>query len=81
MNIENIKGFTHLFGAPLDWDHDVIPCDALPVKQVEGEAGVVWMVSQWKPTAEELAVLLANGSIHLWVQGQAHPVVAIGVNS
>lgn len=37
------------------------------------------MISIWKPSAEELAVLNAGGGVELIVLGTTHPVVSLGV--
>lgn len=33
----------------------------------------------WKPTQEELELLMSNGTLCLWVWGAGHPMVAISV--
>ena len=33
----------------------------------------------WKPTQEELELLMSNGSVCLWVWGSGHPMVALTV--
>jgi len=78
MIIEKIPGATRVLGAPTEWAQDKLPCDALAIRDVETEAGP-FMISHWKPTAAELAALLANGTVELWVQGTFHPVVAVAV--
>lgn len=79
MIITMIPGYTRVLGAPIEWDHKALPCDALAIREVKTEAGP-FMVSHWKPTAAELAALLANGTIELWIQGTAHPVVSVAVD-
>jgi hypothetical protein len=37
------------------------------------------MVSFWKPDAADLAILAEGGTVALWVYGEVHPVVAVGV--
>lgn len=58
---------------------DVKPgeCQSLSATMTHDEVGRRCMVSFWKPTPEELALLNSNGSIGLWVFGQAHPMVWI----
>lgn len=65
-----------VIGAPAGWNQQEIPCNALPVTDVHQD-GMDWMVSFWRPTAEELKVLAEGGTVALWVAGRAHPVVAV----
>jgi hypothetical protein len=67
-----------VFGAPAGWDQKELPCGALPVTvtQVDGKTA---MVSFWKPDAADLEALAKGGSIALWIYGDVHPVVAVGV--
>lgn len=67
-----------VLGAPGGWDQKAIECGALPVTVTELEGHAV-MVSFWKPDATDLAKLAQGGSISLWIYGQQHPVVAVGV--
>lgn len=68
-----------VLGAPKGWDQKELPCGALPVTRttVEGQA---CMVSFWKPSPEDLAALNRGEHISLWIYGEIHPVVAIGVD-
>lgn len=79
MEIGNIKGHTRVLGAPPDWNNDEVPVGALAVADVHVD-GEPWMVSEWRPTADELAHLMANGSIYLWIHGRTHPVVGVGTD-
>jgi hypothetical protein len=68
-----------VFGAPKGWDQQELPCGALPVtKQTIAEVGPV-MVSFWRPSDEEILQLARGGLITLWIHGEVHPVVGIGV--
>lgn len=68
------SGSTGVLGAPEDWDHDGVgECTPLPVMR-DGR----WMVSVWKPSADELATLNRGGAISLHIAGHVHPVVALG---
>ncbi len=66
----------HAFTAPPGTEDD---CDTLPV--------VVWAdptfgpasTSFWRPSAEDLAMLNAGGSIGLSIFATGHPVVSMGV--
>ncbi len=78
MKIADIERRTRVLNAPKDWDGEKLPCDALPIADVVCE-GVPFMVSAWLPTAEELAALNRGERVRLWIQGTAHPVVAVTV--
>lgn len=67
-----------VLGAPAGWDQEQLPCSALPVTRTEWD-GVPAVVSFWKPTAEELALLVAGGSVALWVVGETMPPVCLAV--
>jgi hypothetical protein len=64
--------------APADWDHSSVNCSALPITRTQ-VAGQPVMVSFWRPTAEELALLNAGHQVSLYVYGTTHPPVSIGV--
>lgn len=67
-----------VLGAPAGWDQGELPCGALPITRTEVE-GKPAVVSYWKPTAEELAELVAGGAVVLWVIGATMPPVSLGV--
>lgn len=67
-----------VLGAPKGWDQKELPCSALPITRTEVQGQPV-MVSFWKPDAQDLAALNRGECISLWIYGEAHPVVAIGV--
>jgi hypothetical protein len=78
MDIKHITGATHMLGAPPNWDPEKDgACGVLPVRAGMHSPGVPCMVSEWKPSPEEIAVLAAGGSIFLSVVGATHPVVAV----
>lgn len=79
MDFVTIPGHTRVLGAPKGWNNEEVPVGSLPVAEVVS-GGEKWMVSAWKPSAEELAQLNANGSVHLWIMGNYHPVVGISVD-
>jgi hypothetical protein len=67
-----------VLGAPADWDQGELPCGALPITRTHvGDLPAV--VSYWRPSVEELAVLNAGGSIALWVVGATMPPVMLDV--
>lgn len=67
-----------VLGAPKNWDQNELPCGALPITDTEIE-GLPVMVSFWRPTAEELALINKGATISLWVYGAVHPPVSVGV--
>lgn len=78
MIIKMIEGSTRQFGAPKDWDGDLSKCNVLPILDVDTPQG--WfMVSAWEPSPAELKALQEGQTVKLWVQGMAHPVVALTV--
>lgn len=68
----------HVLGAPTGWDQKDLSCGALPVTLVNVQ-GKPAMVSFWKPDAADLEALAKGGTVALWVYGEVHPVVAVGV--
>lgn len=80
MLIKRIEGATRNLGAPSGWDPDIHGmCSVLPIADIPDPTTGNWMVSAWEPTPEEIARIVAGGSIHLWVQGTLHPVVSMTV--
>lgn len=69
-----------VLGAPAGWDQEQLPCGALPITrtEVEGQAAIV---SYWRPSAEELVILNAGGSVALWIIGATMPPVAVEVDA
>lgn len=78
MEISKINGATRTLGAPANWDHSKTECVGLPVLDFVDENGRA-MISAWMPTPEELSRLNAGMPIHLWIYGNAHPVVSLTV--
>ena len=69
-----------VLGAPEGWDQSQLPCSALPITRTECD-GIPAVVSYWKPTENELAILVAGGSIALWVIGSTMPPVILAVDA
>lgn len=68
-------GHTNVIGAPEGWDHKAQgECDPLPVQAHDGG-----LLSVWKPSAEELAVLVKGGGITINLGTFAQPVMGVGV--
>lgn len=72
---------TREIGKPSDWDERLDgPCISLPVRdEVEVISGVNFMLSLWRPTAEDLAVLNCGGMVALRIAGYVHPVISLEV--
>lgn len=74
MKWTTIKGRTHNFSKPRDWDDERDgPCGTLPVR-VEPVSFYNYHYSAWRPDAEELALLNAGGVVELCCVGIQPPV-------
>lgn len=69
-------GHNRVFKAPPDWDHkgEQGECSDLPVL-IDAEG----ITSVWKPSAEELAALVAGGGVCITICQHVQPVMALGV--
>ncbi|MYM34923.1 hypothetical protein GTP38_11300 [Duganella sp. FT94W] len=68
-----------VLGAPKDWNQAGLPCSALPITRAKfGDMEAV--VSYWRPSAEELAVMNAGGSVELAILGCTMPPVMLSVD-
>lgn len=78
MEIINHPSCTKILSAPEDMPEP--DCSPLPVAEHTDEFGT-WSISFWKPSAEEIEVLRAGGTIALWVKAQDddHPVVGVAI--
>ena len=83
MNKHQHPSNNDVLGAPKGWDQGELPCSALPITRVTYK-GCKFLQqgvdSYWKPTADELAVLNAGGSIVLSVLGVTMPPVQLSVD-
>jgi hypothetical protein len=68
-----------VLGAPKGWDQGELPCGALPITRSVID-GMPCIVSYWRPTAEELALLATGGLVSLCVIGSTMPPVSIIVD-
>ena len=67
-----------MLGAPVGWDQAELPCGALPITRTHvGDLPAV--VSCWRPSVEELAVLNSGDFIALWGLGATMPPVMLDV--
>lgn len=74
MNPYHFKGQSRILEAPHSYDHKAHgECGGLPVRFVDGGC-----LSVWKPSANELATLNADGGVVLFVLG-LQPVTSMGV--
>ena len=69
-----------VLGAPKGWEQAKLPCSALPITRTECD-GIPAVVSYWKPTENEMAILAGGGSIALWVVGSTMPPVMLAVDA
>lgn len=76
MQAEVIPGANLVLGKPADWEDGT--CDPLSVRSVNGPYGRC-MVSQWRPTEEELELIKGGCPVYLSVWGSVHPPVAVFV--
>lgn len=56
-----------------------IPATRQLMKADEADPGVPCIVTFWKPTEEEMRMLLSGGNVMLYVFGTSHPPVAVEV--
>jgi hypothetical protein len=74
-----IENHTTCAGKPKDWDAAKSGhCGGLAVR-VEQYDGLVWMVSAWRPSPDELAALNRGACINLRLSAPQHPVVGMSV--
>lgn len=72
---QQLEGASRRLGAPKGWDHSTRGiCHTLEIMDVDG-----WMVSAWRPSAAELQRLNDGQPLFLFIQGTAHPVVALEI--
>jgi hypothetical protein len=69
---------TRSLGKPKDWQDQDGECGALDIYDNETPNGN-FMISAWKPDADEMETLNAGGFVFLHIRGYSHPVVAITV--
>lgn len=55
-------------------------CGALPITRVRFEGGELGIVSFWRPTPAELALLQAGQPVRLCVMGTTHAPLSLGVD-
>lgn len=67
-------GQTHVLEAPTDYDQSAGEIGPLPC--AVDDCG---FVSVWRPSADELSVLLAGGGIVIRLMAPRHPPMALGV--
>lgn len=75
MDPVQIPRATHVLGKPVDWPAEK-PCGGLPIRATT-QGGMPVLLSRWQPTAAELRMLNAGGSVELAVYDSSHPPVSI----
>lgn len=78
MEIGNIEGATRIFGKPPEFQGQ---CDSLPIRDVITPDGP-FMISEWKPSEEEIEAMKNGATIKLWIHGSEetkHPIVALSI--
>jgi hypothetical protein len=79
MNKHQHPSNNDVLGAPVGWNQGDLTCAALPITRAKfGDMEAV--VSYWRPSAEELAVLNAGGSVELAILGRTIPPVMLSVD-
>ena len=69
-----------VLGAPTGWSQDTLKCDPLAVTTTSTPQGNAF-VSYWRPSKHELEQLIAGQRVQLWIFGDAHPPVAVQVET
>lgn len=67
---------TKVLGAPKNWDQKELPCTALPVTETDIE-GIPAIKAYFKPTPEEIEIILQGGYVCLWVIGTTTAPVSL----
>lgn len=79
MNKHQHPSNNDVLGAPKGWDQSELPCSALPITRVKfGELDAV--VSYWRPSESELAILNSGGSVEISILGRTIPPIMVGVD-
>lgn len=73
------KSNNHVLGAPSGVSID--ECEALSITVINYDCGHVGLKSFWRPTDEELEILLQGGFVTLEVLGNNHPPVILGTSA
>lgn len=72
----SISNKTRTLSPPADWIGD--DCEPLDIVDFTTENGN-FMVSLWKPSTEELEILLNGGYVHIGIRGTLFPVLSVGI--
>jgi hypothetical protein len=79
MHAGHIQNATRVLGAPKNWDRERDGfCGALSIRDEKTTAGDT-MISAWCPTPEEIARIEQGAPIYVYVVGQVHPPISVGV--
>lgn len=55
-------------------------CNALPITRVQYEDGTPAVLSYWRPTEAEIALIVGGHPVRLSVLGATHPPLMLGVD-
>jgi hypothetical protein len=61
-------------GVPID------ECNALPITRIQYSDSTPAVVSYWRPSPAELALLARGSAVRLTVLGRTHPPLMLGVD-
>ncbi len=73
-----IDNKTRVLGQPKDWPEDANKCNSLEILDAMIDGSNV-MLSQWKPSPDEIDLLVSGAQVNLYVWGTGHPPVALTV--
>lgn len=76
MNRSQHTSNNHVLGAPVGMNID--ECSALPITVIQ-YTDTVGLRSFWKPTEEELKLLVAGSFVTIEILGSSHPPIIVGV--
>lgn len=78
MDILHLSNCNLVIGKPSDMTDQ--QCVGLPVEVYTDDDNCMWCRSFWKPSEEEVAMLVKGGAVALHVRagGRQHPVVSVG---
>lgn len=79
MNSQYLKGATRVIGE--EQGYMPLPIRDDLVETLVGEHVEQWpvMISEWKPTPDELADLMAGAPVRISILGTSHPPIIVGV--
>lgn len=79
MNSQQIKGATRVLGESQGYLALPIRDDVIETLVGDRIEQSPVMISEWKPTPEEFAAILAGAPIQIKILGRQHPPIIVGV--